>query len=80
MYAHDLSFDSWQVLELVPCSYLLKKNKKYGRETGLIASIIMASSMVPRALKTPQKVFPVTLAICSVATGVYYTKKIMDCW
>jgi uncharacterized membrane protein (UPF0136 family) len=59
--------------------YLLKENKNYGHETGLVASVIMASSMLPRAIKT-HKGFPVTLAICSVATGAYYTKKMIEYW
>lgn len=57
----------------------IQKNKDYGHETALTASIIMASSMVPKAIKT-HKPFPVALAICSVATGVYYTNKIFEYW
>ncbi|KAI9360644.1 transmembrane proteins 14C-domain-containing protein [Pilaira anomala] len=60
-------------------AYTIKENKKYGHETALAASLIMATSMVPKALKT-SKPFPVTMAICSVATGVYYTKKIIEYW
>lgn len=59
--------------------YIIKENKDYGHETGLAASVIMASSMVPKAIKT-HKPFPVALAICSVTTGAYYTKKIIEYW
>ncbi|CAO3625464.1 unnamed protein product [Mucor hiemalis] len=59
--------------------YIIKENKSYGHETGLLASIIMASSMVPKAIKT-LKPFPVALAICSVTTGAFYTKKIVEYW
>lgn len=60
-------------------AYAIKENKNYGHETAVAASVIMATSMVPKALKTG-KAFPVTLAICSVATGAYYTKKIIEYW
>lgn len=60
-------------------SYLIKENRNYGHETGVAASVIMASSMVPKAIKTG-KAFPVTLAVCSVVTGAYYTKKIIEYW
>ncbi|KAI7884980.1 transmembrane proteins 14C-domain-containing protein [Mucor mucedo] len=52
---------------------------KYGQETAIAASVIMASSMVPKAIKT-SKAFPVTMALCSVATGAYYTKKMVEQW
>ncbi|GAN08810.1 hypothetical protein MAM1_0224d08326 [Mucor ambiguus] len=57
--------------------YLIKENRYYGHETGVAASVILASSMVPKAMKTG-KPFPVTLAVCSVVTGAYYTKKIIE--
>ncbi|KAG2193898.1 hypothetical protein INT46_007275 [Mucor plumbeus] len=60
-------------------SYLIKENRNYGHETGIVASVIMASSMVPKAIKTG-KAFPVTLAVCSVITGAYYTKKMIEYW
>ncbi|KAG2233551.1 transmembrane proteins 14C-domain-containing protein [Thamnidium elegans] len=60
-------------------AYTIKENRNYGHETALTASLIMATSMVPKAIKT-SKPFPVTLAICSVVTGAYYTKKIIEYW
>ncbi|KAI8641639.1 transmembrane proteins 14C-domain-containing protein [Parasitella parasitica] len=60
-------------------SYLIKENRYYGHETGVAASAILAISMVPKAMRT-RRPFPVTLAVCSVATGAYYTKKIMEYW
>ncbi|KAL9539998.1 hypothetical protein MBANPS3_009945 [Mucor bainieri] len=59
--------------------YLIKENRYYGHETGVAASVIMASSMVPKAIKTG-KPFSVTLAVCSVVTGAYYTKKVIEYW
>ncbi|CEP08584.1 hypothetical protein [Parasitella parasitica] len=43
-------------------SYLIKENRYYGHETGVVASAIMASSMLPKAMKT-RKPFPVILAM-----------------
>ncbi|KAI9486001.1 MAG: transmembrane proteins 14C-domain-containing protein [Benjaminiella poitrasii] len=60
-------------------SYLIKENKYYGHETGVAASIVLASSMAPKAIRT-RKPIPVTFAICSVATGIYYSKKIVEYW
>ncbi|CAO3639675.1 unnamed protein product [Mucor fragilis] len=59
--------------------YLIKENRYYGHETGVAASVIMASSMVPKAIKT-RNPFPVTLAVCSIVTGAYYSKKVIEYW
>jgi len=57
--------------------YVIKEKKDYGHETALGASIILASSMVPRALKTKK---PISLSLCvlSVGVGAYYAKKIYE--
>jgi uncharacterized membrane protein (UPF0136 family) len=60
-------------------AYIIKENRYYGHETALTASVILAGSMVPKAFKT-KKPFPITLAILSTATGIYYTKKIINYW
>lgn len=60
-------------------AFRISDHKKYAYETAIVASVLMATSMVPKAMKTT-KAFPVTLAVCSVATGAYYTKKLVEHW
>ncbi|GAB5592361.1 hypothetical protein Unana1_07261 [Umbelopsis nana] len=59
--------------------YLLKENKDYGAETAAVASLILAGSMAPRAIKSGfRKPVPVALTIASVAAGAYYANKVLE--
>ncbi|RIA96510.1 transmembrane proteins 14C-domain-containing protein [Glomus cerebriforme] len=57
--------------------YVIKNNKDYGNETALAASILLAGSMVPRAIKT-KKPIPLSLGVLSIGVGAYYAKKIYE--
>ncbi|RHZ54035.1 hypothetical protein Glove_431g30 [Diversispora epigaea] len=56
---------------------LMQRNKIYGYETSLAASIILAGSMVPRTIKRGTPI-PLSLSILSIGMGTYYVKKIYD--
>lgn len=60
-------------------AYLLKENRDYGAETAALASLVLAGSMGPRAVKSGfRKPVPVALTIASVAAGAYYANKVLE--
>lgn len=60
-------------------AYLLKENKDYGAETAAVASLVLAGSMAPRAIKSGfRKPVPVALTIASLAAGAYYANKVLE--
>jgi uncharacterized membrane protein (UPF0136 family) len=57
--------------------FLIKENRDYGHETAVAASLALAASMVPRAIKT-KKPLPIALSALSLAAGGYYVKKVIE--
>ncbi|KAI8983817.1 transmembrane proteins 14C-domain-containing protein [Pilobolus umbonatus] len=57
--------------------YLIKRNEDYGHETAVVASTLLAGSMIPRAIKTKKPV-PIALSLISLAAGGYYVKKVIE--
>ncbi|CAG8624557.1 6432_t:CDS:2 [Paraglomus occultum] len=58
--------------------YCIKEGKDYGQGGALATSIVLAGSMLPRAIKGGSKPIPWTLSILSIGTGLYYAKKIYE--
>ncbi|KAF0408099.1 TMEM14-domain-containing protein [Gigaspora margarita] len=57
--------------------YLIQKEKSYGNETALVASILLGGVMIPRMVKYGRPI-PLSLSILSVGIGTYYGKKVYD--